>query len=189
MSIDLPGFADPVLGAQACFRAVLTAMSRPGLIQLAGDGLSPPAPLAAATAAVLLTLVDAETTLAVAPGLAAAGEWIDFHCGAVRGDHSVDFLVTDVFPDLAALDAGSDECPERSVTVILQVAALGSGAGYVLSGPGLAAPTRFAAAGLPADFGTLWAANHLLYPRGIDLILCAGTEVAALPRSVTVGEG
>ena len=28
-----------------------------------------------------------------------------------------------------------------------------------------------------------------LFPRGIDLILCAGDTLAALPRSVTVREG
>ncbi len=189
MSIDLPGFADPVMGAQATFRAVLTAMSRPGSIQVAGGGLTPPAPLAAATAAVLLTLVDAETVLSLPQAWVAAGEWVDFHCGAPRGDRGAEFVVTDVLPDLAGLEAGSDECPERSVTVILQVAALGRGEAFTLAGPGLAAPRRFLVEGVPADFVARWAANQGLYPRGVDLILCAGTEVAALPRSVFVGEG
>ena len=188
MNIDLPGFADPVLGAQACFRAVLAAMSRPGVVQVAGVGVTPPAPLAPATAAVLLTLVDAETPLLVAPGLAAAGEWIDFHCGAPRSAKPM-FVVTDRLPDFAALDAGSDEGPEESVTVILQVAALGEGARFVLAGPGLAGPMGFAVEGLPADFVALWGANHGLYPRGVDLILCAGERIAALPRSVAVSEG
>lgn len=188
MSIDLPGFADPVLGAQACFRAVLAAMSRPGVIQEAGVGVTPPAPLAPATAAVLLTLVDAETPLLVTPGLAAAGEWIDFHCGAPR-DGAPMFVVTDGLPDLAGLDAGSDEGPEESVTVIVQVKALGTGARFVLAGPGLAGPMELAVDGLPADFVARWGANHGLYPRGVDLILCAGERIAALPRSVSVSEG
>ena len=188
MSIDLPGFADPVLGAQACFRAVLTAMSRPGMIQVAGVGVTPPAPLAPATAAVLLTLVDAETPLMVAPGLAAAGEWIDFHCGAPRRASPM-FVVTDRLPDLAGLDAGSDEGPEDSVTVILQVASLGEGTRFMLAGPGLAAPLGLAVDGLPKDFVAHWMANHGLDPRGIDLILCAGERIGALPRSVAVSEG
>jgi alpha-D-ribose 1-methylphosphonate 5-triphosphate synthase subunit PhnH len=111
---------------------------------------------------------------------------VDFHCGARRVG-AVDFVLADALPDLAGLDAGSDECPERSVTVILQVAALGRGDGFTLAGPGLAGPGRFLVEGLPGDFVARWAANHGLYPRGVDLILCAGTQMAALPRSVSVG--
>jgi alpha-D-ribose 1-methylphosphonate 5-triphosphate synthase subunit PhnH len=43
--------------------------------------------------------------------------------------------------------------------------------------------------GLPADFVAVWQRNHALFPRGVDLILCAGRSVAALPRSVSVSEG
>ncbi len=186
MSIALPGFANPVLDAQSCFRAVLDAMARPGTIHATGHALTPPPPLSQATAAVLLTLIDAETGLTIAPGLAAAAEWIAFHCGPCPG---CDFIVTDSLPDLATLDAGSDEVPEGSATVILQVAALGAGTAFTLAGPGLQHPTRFQATGLPPGFIAMWAANHRLYPRGIDLILCAGDQLAALPRSVSIGEG
>ena len=34
-----------------------------------------------------------------------------------------------------------------------------------------------------------WAANHAMFPRGVDLILCAGNRLAALPRSVRIEEG
>ncbi len=187
---DLPGFADPVLDAQAAFRAVLAALSSPGSIHEAGAGLTPPAPLAPATAAVLLALVDGETSLAIAPALQPAAAWIAFHCGPATAPMTdAGFVLTDTLPDLTTLDTGSDEVPERAATVILQVAALGRGASYTLAGPGLQHPTQFAVDGLPADFAALWAANRALYPRGIDLILCAGSRLAALPRSVTVREG
>ena len=77
-----PGFADPVAGAQACFRAVLDAMARPGRVREAGADLTPPAPLAPATAAVLLTLVDHDTPVWLDQAAAAARAWIAFHCGA-----------------------------------------------------------------------------------------------------------
>lgn len=114
MSIDLPGFADPVGGAQSCFRAVLDAMARPGSRHPAGAGLTPPAPLNAAAAAVLLTLVDADTQLWLAPGCAAAADWIRFHCGASIIDDigAADFVVAAEMPDLAALATGSDEGPQ-----------------------------------------------------------------------------
>jgi alpha-D-ribose 1-methylphosphonate 5-triphosphate synthase subunit PhnH len=43
--------------------------------------------------------------------------------------------------------------------------------------------------GLPRDFAAIWQRNHALFPRGIDLILCAGNQLAALPRSVSIREG
>ena len=49
-----PGFADPVLDAQASFRAILEAMSRPGRIQRIDARITPPAPLCTAAAAALL---------------------------------------------------------------------------------------------------------------------------------------
>lgn len=74
-------------------------------------------------------------------------------------------------------------------TLILQVNGLGDGPELVLAGPGLQAPARLAVNCLPDGFTTAWAANHALYPRGIDMILCAADELAALPRSVRIGEG
>ena len=98
------------------------------------------------------------------------------------------FAVALSLPDLAALPAGTHEAPEESATLILQIAALGTGARYRLSGPGLREPTLLAANGLPADFAAVWQRNHALYPRGVDIILCAGTTLAALPRSVSIEE-
>lgn len=189
MSIDLPGFADPVAQAQSSFRALLDAMARPGTIRSAGAGLAPPAPLDPATAAVLLTLVDTDTRLHIAPDCAAATDWLVFHCGAApRPADAAAFVVTRTMPDLASLNAGTDEAPESSTTLVLQVAALGTGPALALSGPGLKVPANFRAEGLPPDFAARWAANHALFPRGIDLILCAGATLAALPRSISVRE-
>ena len=185
---DRPGFADPVADAQASFRAVLDAMARPGRIHPAGVGLEPPAPLAPATAALLLTLADPDTRLWLDPALAAARDWIVFHCGAplVADPGAAMFVVTTMMPRFDLLAAGSDEAPEAGASVILQLPALGAGPRFRLSGPGLAGPTDFAASGLGAGFAAAWAGNRALFPRGIDLLLCAGRQLAALPRSVSV---
>ncbi len=139
MSIDLPGFADPVLESQACFRAVLDALARPGTLHEAGVGLVPPAPLVPAAAAVLLTLVDGETQLWMAPEFVPARDWVNFHCGTVpvAAADTAAFVLAAGLPDLAALEAGSDEQPDASATVILQVAAFGRGRRLCLTGPGL----------------------------------------------------
>jgi alpha-D-ribose 1-methylphosphonate 5-triphosphate synthase subunit PhnH len=188
--IALPGFTEPVAGAQACFRAVLDAMARPGQVREAGVGLTPPVPLVHASAAVLLTLVDHETPLWLDPDADAAREWIAFHCGApiVADASACGFALALSLPDLAALPAGSHEAPETSATLVLQVQSLGSGQRLCLEGPGLHEPAALAVAGLPSGFAAIWQRNHALFPRGIDVVLCAGTLLAALPRSVTVRE-
>ena len=189
-TITLPGFAEPVGEAQATFRAVLDAMARPGRLHQAGERLSAPAPLDPATAAVLLALVDNETPLWLEATVAAARDWLAFHCGAmiVAQPDKATFAVSLTLPDLAALPAGTHETPEASATLILQIAALGTGTRYRLSGPGLREPTQVAASGLPTDFAAQWQRNHALFPRGVDIILCAGTTLAALPRSVAIEE-
>lgn len=189
-SVALPGFTEPVAEAQATFRAVLDAMSRPGRLHHVGERLTAPAPLDNATAAVLLTLIDNETPLWLDASALAARDWLAFHCGAAIATDlaSAAFALALSLPDLATLPAGSHEAPETSATLILQIAALGSGTQYRLSGPGLRESALLAAHGLPAEFVAMWQQNHALYPRGVDIVLCAGTTLTALPRSVSIQE-
>lgn len=188
MSVDLPGFADPVLSAQSSFRAILEAMSRPGTVQVAGSQLTPPAGLNQAAAACLLTLVDADTNLHLDETFAAARDWVAFHCGSpfAPGIGDADFVLASALPDLALLAAGTDDGPQDGATIILQVAAFGRGQAILIAGPGLKAPASLAVDGLPADFPAIWAENHQRFPRGVDLILCAGDRLVALPRSLHV---
>jgi alpha-D-ribose 1-methylphosphonate 5-triphosphate synthase subunit PhnH len=183
-----PGFADPVTGAQSCFRAVLDAMARPGQVHVV-SGVVAPAPLCHAAAAVLLTLVDHETPLWLDPQAASAQTWIAFHTGAptVPAAQAM-FAMALSLPDPAELPAGSDEMPETSATMILQVASLSNGRRFLIQGPGLREPRIVAIDGLPPDIVLIWHRNHGLYPRGIDLILCAGDQITALPRSVSIQE-
>ncbi len=185
-----PGFADPVLDSQSCFRAVLDAMARPGTVHTVATPPHPPAPLDPATAAVLLTLVDAETGLWLDPRAAPLAAWIGFHCGAPlvpRPEASFGLALAPL--PLAGFAAGSDDAPEQGATLILQVAAFGTGPRYRLEGPGLAAPATLAIEGLPPGFLADWAHNHARFPRGIDLVLCAGSRLAAFPRTLRVTEG
>ena len=189
MSNELsPGFADPVADAQRCFRAVLAAMARPGEVHQVRP-TSAPAPLCDAAAAVLLTLADHETPLWLDPEATPARTWLAFHTGApIVEPGQAMFAIALALPDLGDLPDGSDEMPETSATVILQVTSLTSGRRFVLAGPGLREPRIVTIAGLSADFSRIWERNHGLYPRGVDLIFCAGDRLTALPRSVGVRE-
>lgn len=189
MSTQLtPGFADPFADSQACFRAVLDAMARPGKIHTV-DGVTAPAPLHNAAAAALLTLADNETPLWLDPDAEPARPWITFHTGAPQSPlGGCMFALALSLPDLSRLPAGTDEAPETSATVILQVESLASGPRFILDGPGLREPHTIAITGLPPDFAAIWQSNRALFPRGVDLILTAGNQLAALPRGINVRE-
>lgn len=189
-ALDYPSFVEPVSEGQSCFRALLEAMARPGTIHAAGFGLMPPPPLASATGAVLLTLIDGDTPLWLDAAVEPAWDWLAFHCGAIRatGLAHAAFACARDMPSLAALATGSDADPETSATLVLQVSSLRDGRPYRLTGPGLQSPALVRIAGLPESFAEQWAANYALYPRGLDLVLCEGEQLCGLPRSVRVEE-
>jgi alpha-D-ribose 1-methylphosphonate 5-triphosphate synthase subunit PhnH len=58
-----------------------------------------------------------------------------------------------------------------------------------LRGPGIADSVSLSAQPLPPDFLDRLAANHALFPRGVDVIMLSATSVAALPRSVVASTG
>ena len=187
----LPGFVDPVADAQSAFRAVLEAMARPGRVQHLPHPPAPPSPLSPAAGAVLLALADAGTPLWLHAGAEAAG-WAVFHAGCplVENPGAAAFaLATGAPPALASLDPGTDEEPQRAATLILQVASLAEGRGWHLSGPGIEHEHRLEVQGAPDGFLEAWAANRARFPLGVDVILCAGECVAALPRGVAIREG
>ena len=181
-----PGFAHSGRDSQACFRAVLDAISRPGTLHvLTGTTVDAPG-LDPATAAVLLTLCDPETPVCLQLGSAVTAAWLAFHAGCPAAPLSGAQFVATAALDWPAYDTGTDDEPERGATVILQLPALGTGTPYTLSGPGIEQTATLAATGLPPNFAAAWARNHAQFPRGLDLILCAGRTLAALPRSVWV---
>lgn len=188
-----PGFADPVLDAQRVFRSVLQAMAQPGTVQDLPVSLAPPAPLTPAAGAVLLALTDFETPVWLdAPARGAeVSAWLRFHTGAPMVESPADAafaLVSeaDALPPFAAFNSGTDESPESATTVVIQTPALTTGAGASLAGPGIPGRRHLDVAGVPADFWDRVRGNARLFPRGLDLILAAERQVAALPRTVQV---
>ena len=177
-----PGFNNPHQ-AQCCFRAILDAMSHPGRIMALDLALEPPPPLSRAAAACLLTLTDGMTSVALP---AAAAPWLTFHTGArITTPATADFTVTQHLPRLADLPAGIDEAPEDGATLIIDLPTLDTGAQVNLTGPGI--KTALATLlPLDRDFIAQWRQQSERAPCGVDLILCAGHRLLALPRSVTI---
>jgi alpha-D-ribose 1-methylphosphonate 5-triphosphate synthase subunit PhnH len=189
-----PAFDDPALASQAVFRTVMEAMARPGQARPLPSRLAAPPPLRPTAAAVALTLLDFETPLWLDQGLAAAREvapWFRFHTGApLTADpaQAIFAFLSDpvAMPAFEAFSPGSLEYPDRSTTLVVQVASFDHGEELTLSGPGIVGTRRFSAAPLPSDFRARLIANREMFPRGVDLILVTPDAVAALPRSVRV---
>ena len=197
MSSLAPAFVEPVHGAQRVFRAVMDAMARPGSIVRLESGLAPPAPLTAAAAATALALVDYETPVWLDAPLAAAPDvvrWLRFHTGAPTTDDpscAAFAFVSDpaAMPAFDRFALGTPDYPDRSTTLVLQVARLDGGVPLVLRGPGIAGTHTLAAQGLPANFAAGVAANRALFPCGVDVVLVCDDAVAAIPRTTRVETG
>jgi alpha-D-ribose 1-methylphosphonate 5-triphosphate synthase subunit PhnH len=188
-------FADPTFESQAAFRRIMRALSAPGTILACGQALAPPAPLARAAAAALLTLADFETPLWIAPSFpAAVGDYLAFHSGAPRAaaPDKAAFALVDLSADgldLARFAFGTAEYPDRSTTIVAQAASLDAGPRLRLAGPGIKGEATLALSPLPVDFVAQWAANRAGFPLGVDLIFVADDRLAALPRSTAIIEG
>lgn len=189
------GFADPVFQSQGAFRALLAALSEPGLACDIGVSVEAPTGLEPATAVALLTLADYETPIWLPAALrdGPAGAWLRFHCGAALVDDPARaaFAVVDGAvpePKLAAFNAGDDQFPDRSTTVLVQCAGFEGGEAVTLAGPGIAGRRTVALAGLRPGFWAEVEDNAAVYPLGVDLLLVHGAQVLGLPRSTQIVE-
>jgi len=189
---ELPaGFADKVLSAQSTFRSVMDAMARPGSVQKIAAAAGAPAAMMPGTAAIALTLFDHDTPVWLDSAMAETSEvtkWLKFHTGApVVEDCSIcSFALigdTAALPELGRFSFGSNEYPDRSTTLILQVGSLTEGPAVELRGPGIDRPAVLQAAIEPPDLLARLSINTALFPRGIDVVLVAGDAIVAIPRT------
>jgi alpha-D-ribose 1-methylphosphonate 5-triphosphate synthase subunit PhnH len=188
------GFADAALGSQRVFRAIMDAMAMPGTIQPLAALATPPAPLHPVAGAVTLTLIDADTPVWLDPPLAKAAavrEWLGFQTGAPIADILAEAhfaLIADptAMPSLENFAQGSQNYPDRSATLILQVEDLEAGDRLLLEGPGIETSRAFAPRPLPRHFAEQWRQNNARFPRGVDLLLAGPSGVAALPRTTRI---
>jgi len=189
-----PGFADKVLSAQSTFRSVMDAMARPGSVQRIVPMAGTAGPMMRGTAAIALTLFDHDTPLWLDAQMSESSDvlkWLKFHTGApVVQDSSVAAfaLISDggALPPFERFAVGTNEYPDRSTTVIIQVESLESGRSFELRGPGIDGVTTLQASFKPFDLFEQLRFNEALFPRGIDVVLVADDAVVAIPRTTRV---
>jgi alpha-D-ribose 1-methylphosphonate 5-triphosphate synthase subunit PhnH len=115
-------------------------------------------------------------------------KWLKFHTSApvVTDSLIASFAVVGDPDNLPALDRfafGSNEYPDRSTTLILQVESLTDGPVVELQGPGIDGSAALRASLQPRDLFERLAVNATLFPRGIDVVLVHDDSIVAIPRT------
>jgi alpha-D-ribose 1-methylphosphonate 5-triphosphate synthase subunit PhnH len=172
----------------------MDALARPGSTARF-DGLSnPPKPLAPTVGSIAATLFDHDTWIWLDPALASNDDvtgWLTFNTSAPLTNHSLDAhfaIVSDcrALPSLESFAQGTQEYPDRSTTLILQIDALTGGPALILTGPGIRTEQGIAPSGSPDHFLDQWRTNRERFPRGVDVLLAAPEGVIGLPRTVNI---
>ncbi|NEQ98675.1 MAG: phosphonate C-P lyase system protein PhnH [Cyanothece sp. SIO2G6] len=183
----LPGFTDPVHGAQRTFRALLDALARPGMLQPT-PALTAPLGLTPSCAAACLTLLDLETQVWLQPQMPeAVRAWLLFHTGCrfTADPQMADFaVISDVAtaPDLDQFCFGTPEYPEASTSLLIQLSVLTGGQKVTLQGPGILEAIAIYPP-FPPEFWTQWQAMTTDYPLGLDVWCFAENQILGLPRT------
>jgi alpha-D-ribose 1-methylphosphonate 5-triphosphate synthase subunit PhnH len=193
----LPGFASSVDDAQVVFRAVLAALSRPGLL-VPLSVLPPPlssGEFSRGMLALALALCDKDTPLWLdaAADTPEARRYLRFHCASSFAAHpseaSFSFIARpESMPRLHSFKQGRADFPDHSATLVLSAALSASLAHTVeLTGPGVKGNDRdfwqsAGIASLPAWFWKDWEVNHAAYPLGVDIIFVdSGSDTSGAP--------
>jgi alpha-D-ribose 1-methylphosphonate 5-triphosphate synthase subunit PhnH len=166
-------------------------MARPGSVHRVAATSGAPGAMMRGTAAIALTLFDHDTPVWLDPLLSETADvtkWLKFHTGApVTASSSIcSFaMIGDprALPTLDRFGFGSNEYPDRSTTLILQVESLTQGPPLELRGPGIDGTAVLQAAIQPADLFQRLEINRTLFPRGIDVVLVADDAIVAIPRT------
>lgn len=190
-------FSAPVYDAQRILHGLMHALANPGQISTLDKLSEPPAPCSHLMGSIALTVLDQDSPVWCDEVFSTSKEvtsWLTFHTGApiVTDPKGADFALINSskkMPLLSDFAQGNQEYPDRSTTIILQVSSLNKSdktLAYILRGPGIDGCREVHIDGLPNDFLAQWKQNNDQFPCGVDLILVAGNELLALPRTTKV---
>lgn len=162
---------------QAAFRELAQAFSHPGKIHV----LSHPA-----LSLVPATLLDGATSFSDAGSLLSELDLARLETMLVPPS-AAHFVLADgaTGPDFSPV-LGTLESPELGATLLLLVQSLREGKGLLLSGPGIASQREIHVRGLDPAWLAARADWNAAFPLGVDILLLAGHEVMALPRTTQI---
>lgn len=188
------GFTHEAFGSQAVFRTSLNALSYPGRPLEMPLDCALPRHVQGAAAALLLGLLDSDTTLWMSPSVlhSDATPWLRFHTGCkvvedVRTAQYIWIAYGDSLPQMSSLMLGSDAYPDQSATCIIETQGFDTEVeDLVLEGPGIDGERALKVLGLPDAFLEQWTNNHGIFPRGVDVFLTDATHIVGLPRTTRI---
>lgn len=176
----------PVMQQQV-FRELLDGFSYPGSIKVCSDIDT------TACLAILISLVDGETTLADPHQLLNTRLWPKLETRACVAEKAAFILVDGAqSPDFQPC-IGMLESPESGATLLLRVASLlpepRCGLSLMLSGPGIETSTAVHIEGLNPGWISArkeWVSD---FPLGVELVICDEHRFIAIPRTTHVALG
>lgn len=163
------------------FRSLLMAFGYPARIhQLEMDALQ----------AIIKGLLDASTTASFTPECQHLRRSI-LASGAQLSEQPAWLFAGPALQNLTQIPAGSREAPETGATLVMAIDQLDESPQpealcIQAQGAGLPSPRRLYVKGLQSGVIRDHIAWRAVYPRGVDLLLCADQQVAALPRHLTL---
>ena len=169
----------------------MDAMATPGRVQTIAAVAGAPPPMMLGTAALALTLFDHDTPIWLDPGMSEIPGYrevaqVSYRRADRPGVAVCSFALIANAEDLPVLERfsfGSNEYPDRSTTLVVQVESLARGQGYELRGPGIDGRTLLRAMIKPTDLFERLAVNAALFPREIDVVMVHDDAIVAIPRT------
>ena len=118
-------------------------------------------------------------------------QYIRFHTGAPITSSKPDAMFAFIdaaraVPDLADFPMGTQDYPDRSVTLVIKAERLTNNSDVTLKGPGIQSTRGFGAAPVSPTFWNSMIASRTGFPLGMDIIFVGNHQVAALPRSTQI---
>jgi alpha-D-ribose 1-methylphosphonate 5-triphosphate synthase subunit PhnH len=181
MTMNNPALAstsvwDPTI-PQVAFRQLAQVFSRPGTIHALSHAALPLVPA---------TLLDAATSLSDAQSLLEKPDR-DRLGTVLTTPENAHFVLAraDIAPDFTPA-LGTLESPEQGATLLLVVQSLREGQALTLTGPGIQGQREIRLRGMDVRWLKAREDWNGAFPLGIDMLLLAGNEVMALPRTTLI---
>lgn len=159
---------------QQTYRQLMQAFANPGQIETLFDD---------AMLLTLATLLDGATSLSDVNGLISALDWVRLETVNAIPELAHFVLGDGTQAPTFTPNIGTLESPEGGATILLTVAALDGGIACTVSGPGIDGSRGIAVQGLNPAWIVAREDWNAAFPMGVDILLLAGKQVMALPRT------